>query len=476
MRLSAVTVLACSTVLSAQDPLLNVGVAQKPGDPVNSALSALPGLPYATLIDVAGGPNLQLGETLFLGVAGAGIGTAVVLDAGVMPPSGLRVSSTPTVAATPTGIPLFLQSVVLDARAPNGLFASSDGESTAFYSSGTVLVEKLIDPTAQGYTGEFDAAVRGRLQGEPVRQRIQSLVPDQGSPFSQPIQNPLNPFGARSQMVYRAVDLDAKGEEELVVGLGWLPFGGSVESDRFDRLTIALAHSHIVPDYSINLFSSLPQFPNSGLTSSFAGNIKPGETPTQVFDGGYSIAPSAVQPDGFLPYPPLAQPFRYNGRDSLLVDISTTPSASATGRNGAQVYLMVNTSPQPNSRAVRGGSATNPVNPFAATTATTMDNSYHVLQVVLADVRSVAVSPWRKAPTALPNYHTPTVAASVPAGGALLVEYRGAQDDRGTGATPWSTRVDVADAQPYLQMRLTMDGNPATGSVPSVDAIVVPIN
>jgi hypothetical protein len=137
---------------------------------------------------------------------------------------------------------------------------------------------------------------------------------------------------------------------------------------------------------------------------------------------------------------------------------------------------MVLSSPEPNSRALDAGSPGALVDPFQSVVATRASNTLHDVQLEFAKVESVAVSPWRQAPAARPNYHTPHVASSVPAGSSLILEYRGADNASGANATPWLFSIDFADGKPFLQWRATMTANHRTGGVPSIDAIVIPVN
>jgi hypothetical protein len=98
------------------------------------------------------------------------------------------------------------------------------------------------------------------------------------------------------------------------------------------------------------------------------------------------------------------------------------------------------------------------------------------MQFEFTRVDSQALSPWRQAPVANPDYHKPYLATSVPAGTSIQVEYRGADSAMGTGATPFWTNIDIADRKRYLQYRITLIANPQTGTVPSLESIVVPIN
>lgn len=476
MLLVTLPLLACAVMassLSAQGPQYHVTAALQPGDNLDTVLIGSGGQPYASLIDLDGGPRTVLGETFHLGLSAA----LQTLDAGQLPAGGLRVLRIPTpTAGVLLGVPLYLQSVVLDSNATNGLFATSDGESTVFYRAAAVMVDDFRSPAAEGITGGFDATVLGRLQGAPVERRTHVVMPSGAVPFNAGVTGALNPNGARAQMVYRATDIGGTGQSEELVAIRWRPFQGQVQDDNFQRLVIDVVHSHVVPDYTVGQFSALPVFPGSGLSTTFAQNVKPGDTPVRAFDGSYAIRAANLRADGYLGYPALQQSFTYNGIDSLLLDFRMVASPGAAGVNGAAVYLMVQSSAQPNSRALESGSSGNPVDPFQSTVANMASNTLHDVQLEFAKVRSVAVSPWRAAPVARPNYDAPSVASSVPDGSSLLMEYRGADDASGSNATPWFSNIDFADGQPFLQWRATFVADHRTGGVPSIDAIVIGVN
>ncbi len=237
---------------------------------------------------------------------------------------------------------------------------------------------------------------------------------------------------------------------------------------------ISVSHSLVVPDYSIDPISALARFPASGLSRTFGANVKPTEVPQVVYDGAYTLDAANLRPDGYLPYPPPQSAFAYNGIDSLLLDLQVPPSPGTLGANGALVHLMMLSQAEPYSRAVDAGTATVPVNPFLSTQANTADNALHEVQLEFARLRSEALSPWRTAPVPAPDYHAPSVAASVPPGASLVVEYRGR--NAFGGITAWSTGIDFVDGFPQLQYRVTFFADLATGAAPSVDAIVIPVN
>jgi hypothetical protein len=454
---------------AAQQPLYAVDPAARPSGALQTTLIARPGSSFAALLDGDGGPTRFLGETFYLRL-GPGL---LAFDAGAIGASGVHTRTLQVPIAMAINVPVYLQAVVLDNGAPNGLFWTTDGESAVVVRSLGVFVEKLVDARAQGYTGDYDRAQLGRLQAAAVRVRTQRTVPDGGVLFASPVIGPLNPFGVRTQLVLRARELGAIGEEEIVTAIRWRPLN-AVAQDAFADLSLELAHSTVVPDFAIDPFSALPRFPNSGLSRTFASNVKQGESLVQIYRGPYLILPGDQRADGYLPYPAPQRLFVYNGVDSLLLDFKMTPS-NASGRNGHAAYLMVQSSPRPDARAFDGGTATNPVNPHASVLAQNGDNTELDLQIELAKVASIAISPWRDSGVAAPDYHAPVLARSVPAGATLDVEYRGSASPDGASPTPWSASIDGIDGLRYLQMRVTMRAA-LGGAVPSLDAIVIPLN
>jgi hypothetical protein len=126
--------------------------------------------------------------------------------------------------------------------------------------------------------------------------------------------------------------------------------------------------------------------------------------------------------------------------------------------------------------AVDSGTPLQLVGPFASRMATAGGNELHDMRFDFAKVRSTATSPWRQAPVSSPRYRDPLVAASVPPGGSITLEYRAADSATGVGVIPWSTSIAPCSFKPFLQYRVTFTGNGRTGLVPSIDAIVIPVD
>ncbi|MCA8956077.1 MAG: hypothetical protein KDC87_08380 [Planctomycetes bacterium] len=464
LSLPTALVLLAST-LSAQTLVVTPAAVRLGGNLRTQLLSGPANSPYVVYIDVGGGPVRALGVELFLDVSPA----LTLLDAGTLDQVGvaLRNYAVPT-RGWPPGAGIFFQAAVANQSAPNGMFDVTDGESAFTYISTAVLEEKFENPANAGFTGTYDRTATGRLLAGVVTRRSVTYVP-QGAPFSQPLHNDLNPAGVRIQKVFRAVDLGANGEPEVLTGLWWEAFRGNpVSRDTLARMALDVSHSAVVPDFTIDPFSALPKFPNSGLSQAFANN--PSQPAIRVFDGAYVID-SRNASNGFLPYPQLQREFVYDGTSSLLLDFLTYPSPTSSGVNGQQVYLMALSSPRPDARVVRSPSA----DPSKETLGNRFDNAQTGMVFDFARVFSTATSPWRAAPVASPDYHAPYPGWSLPPGTAIQFEFRGATSNSGAGATAWSSNIDIADGKPYLQYRVLMRAA-IDGARPSLDSLVIPIN
>jgi len=468
--LGGLFLLALPATAPAQLPQYFVPPAATPNSTLQIALVGQPGHAFASFADLSGGPTSLLGEEVFLGLTPA----LAVVDTGVFGIGGLRVQTIQVPAGTPTGVVVYLQSLVLDSQAPNTVFRASNGESTVLYQSSAVMVEEFTDPVLQGLTGTYDQTRRHRLQGAAPNHRLHTVQPSQGMAFGSPLFGPLNPYGTRLQMVYRAGDLGASGQSEVLTALRWLPFG-KVSNATYKRLLVDVVHSRVVPDYSVGAFSLLPLYPASGLNWTFANNPKSGETPVRIVDQSYTVQPQDVRADGYVSYPTPSQAFTYNGFDSLLLDFRMEATPNLVTSNGQQVHLMVLTSPRPDGRVEAAGSSGAPVNPHTVTQGRG-DNTMTYMQFEFARVESEALSPWRKAPVVRPDYHAPSLATSMPPGTSIQVEYRGADTATGTNATIWTSDINYADGRAFLQYRIRFSANPWTNTVPSVEAIVIPIN
>ncbi len=113
------------------------------------------------------------------------------------------------------------------------------------------------------------------------------------------IQNPLNPYGARLQTLWREVDLSLSRSDPFDFNLDieqmyWAPFTGTtLVYDEFDRASMFLGHSEFRPAPCVGDFSSLPSIPGSGLQTQFQKNFVWNPLPV---GGGTTIDPESPDP------------------------------------------------------------------------------------------------------------------------------------------------------------------------------------
>lgn len=156
------------------------------------------------------------------------------------------------------------------------------------------------------------------------------------------IQNPLNPYGARLQMLWREVDLSLSRTDPFEFNLDveqmyWAPFTGTVLIyDEFDRASLFVGHSEYRPAPCVGDFSAMPSLPDSGLKATFQKNFVWNPQPTgsgtsiqsqpephaAYLDRPLVIDPAAVvyetnQVNRFLPLPTFTKPY-FVFRDELV--------------------------------------------------------------------------------------------------------------------------------------------------------------
>ncbi|HEB51904.1 MAG TPA: hypothetical protein ENI87_01485, partial [bacterium] len=158
------------------------------------------------------------------------------------------------------------------------------------------------------------------------------------------IQNPLNPYGARLQTLWREVDLSLSRTDPFDFNLDieqmyWAPYTGTnLTFDEFDRVSMWLGHSEYRPIPCIGDFSSLPSLPDSGLRNIFEknfvwnpeptgnGSVIESQAPRQV---AYVDTPMTIDPaqvilevngvNRFLPLPEFQQPY-FVYRDETVIE------------------------------------------------------------------------------------------------------------------------------------------------------------
>jgi hypothetical protein len=430
-------------------------------------------LPYALLADFSGGPSF-LGELL--------LGTANPIVLHIGPPGAVSVQggfAVPAVAPL-VGTIVYAQVVSIDRTAGNGMFRPGNGASSVVHGAPSAIVADFANPVAAGFQGNYRDDVVGHIRGGRVLHRTHETFDPQAFLFQQPIQAPLVPLGCREQMVFRARDVGAIGEPELLTAVRWLSHQGfgPVVADSFLQFELRIGHSHVVPDYSVDPFSALAVAPGSGLSPTFANNEIPGAPPVTVAFGRYDIDPAQQvlhALGAFVPYPAIA-PFAYDGASSLLLDVRA--GQGGTGENGMAVQLMLQSGPLPAARAVAGSTIWQPrplPNPGSATVANITDCAMPILQFDFARVETYAVSAFLDSGLPAPDYSPALIAASKPLGTHVSVRYRGSGSASGANPTAWSDSQDIADGLRYLQVDLGLHGNPLTDTVPIVDTLVVPV-
>lgn len=262
--------------------------------------------------------------------------------------------------------------------------------------------------------------VQGSIRARPVTHfaavadRTQA-VPGVMSAFAPGVQAPLVSLGCRLQTLWRYCDVGLALTDEAnfnvdVEGLDWAPAGGAVVADHIPQFEISLAHSGFLPDEAVGAATLLPEYPFSGLVTTFASNqLDPVQDPLKIVHPrqlGYNVNPADLFTSStgtpMMPYPlnrtvPPDQFQYYTWRDTallaqgapngagaeltivtqvqgfgtpgqpygpnqvpsiglpLLMEFKCFADAGALGLNAFDVSLAVNSSPRPNFRAYSSG-------------------------------------------------------------------------------------------------------------------------
>ena len=364
------------------------------------------------------------------------------------------------------------------------------------------------------------ATIRGRpvVRFSSVVDPAQPLVGVM-APLTVPLQTPLNPLGAKLMSVWRYIDLgfsllDDNYHNLDVEGLAWAPFGGAVVADKFTQFRMALAHSRFLPDEATS--SQLPSYKDSGLVPTYASDLlSEGEDPlTVVHDKskGYAIDPLDLflAPTGtpLMPWPmnrnlPLAQFIYWTWRDTaklsrgaplgygadpqrlgqvlaglgligfyptdevptiglpLLTEYRCYPDPGASGLNGFQTAIALNSSSKPTFRAYSAGGsgpsgtkivdpdnepvATGGINPLTGAPTLPIDNGYYWGQADFVVRISRAHTRWLDSGSASADLAA-VIEGQVPAGTQVLLSFRGATSISAASGAPW---VDAENLDPY---------------------------
>lgn len=477
MKKTTHTLLAAATssaVALAQGPQLVMSPAVSIAVPAPTATWRVQGAaprPFAVLADLSGGPSW--GGELLLGPR-----ASTVLHLGLPGTTPAQGSfPVPRVQAL-VGTVVYAQVLSIDRSAPNGFFVPGNGASVVVHGAPSAIVADFADPVGSGFQGGYRDDIVGHIRGAAVTHRTHETREPSAPLFTQAIQSPLNPAGCREQMVFRQQDVGGTGQPELLTAVRWLA-SGQLVPDSFLQYEMRIGHTHVQPDYAVDMWSALPVAPGSGLSAIFANNEIAGAPPVTVAFGRYDIDPAQAVPSPFgayMPYPPIA-PFAYDGVSSLLLDVRA--GQGQLGQNGMTVQLMVQSSNLPAARAVAGGTNYFPLplpNPGAATTANIIDCAMPILQLDFARTESHAVSSWLDAGTAVPDYAPAILGLSTPVGTRVALRYRGSHSASGSNPTAWSDQVDSSDGYRYLQVDIALHGSPLSQEVPLVDTLVVPVH
>ncbi len=159
------------------------------------------------------------------------------------------------------------------------------------------------------------------------------------TPFGQPIQNPLNPFGCRLQTVWREIDMSLSRTNPHDLNLDveqmfWSPFQANpITFDEFDSIALYLGHSEVRPEACRSAFAA--SLPSSGLIQQFDSNYAHNlslvgqQEPTRAAHAAF--APSNLpieqrlaltEPNGinrYLPLPKFQKPY-FVWRDELVAE------------------------------------------------------------------------------------------------------------------------------------------------------------
>ena len=239
------------------------------------------------------------------------------------------------------------------------LAANDDDESNGsivlrFNATDEVRLDNKVDLRGQFFYDEERGVVFPRqvaVSGWPIDRSNPvpnaSLTPPLGHPALAPgVFTPLNPLGAKLQMVWRYCDAGWNVRDETkynldVVGLNWTPVSG-VQSDFFEAFEIRLGHSRFLPDEAPP--TAPPVLVNSGLAGSpnnFNDNyLADGIGPKIVHNRslGYAINPAerflSSSQTLMVPYPlnrTVATDVTYTWRDTSILTLGADGDSRQPG-------------------------------------------------------------------------------------------------------------------------------------------------
>lgn len=332
----------------------------------------------------------------------AGVSETYFLNVGAGPGGPRDLAGNPLRDALPL-VPFHLDPAALTRVTENYVFRfeSTDEDGNGFPELRGQFLYDLTEGLIRPRSVSRFAAVADRTQAVPARMFT--------VPFG--VQTPLSALGSRLHAVWRYCDVGMALFDESfmnvdVEGLAWAPVGGSVVADDYNLFEISLAHSGFLPDELISPLTLLPQYPNSGIVTTFAQNaLDPVADPLRVVhprQRGYTVNPAdrftATTGTQMMPWPlnrglPPDQFVYYTWRDTaiqtkkapngagaemgivvdttgmgtagvpypagqvptiglpLLMEFKCFPDATALGLNSLDVNVAINSSTRPNFRA-----------------------------------------------------------------------------------------------------------------------------
>ena len=140
----------------------------------------------------------------------------------------------------------------------------------------TARIRQIVDDVNQQSPPPQSSVLR--FCPEAIGGESQQAMQSAGARFGFPLQNPLNPFGARLQTLWREIDQTLSrtdpGDFNLdVEQMFWAPFQADpIFFDEFDQVSLFLSHSEWRPETCVSAGGALPSLPNSGLVVKFEDN------------------------------------------------------------------------------------------------------------------------------------------------------------------------------------------------------------
>jgi hypothetical protein len=292
------------------------------------------------------------------------------------------------------------------------------------------------------------------------------------------IQNPLNPYGARMQTVWREIDLSLSRTDPFDFNLDieqmyWAPFTGTnLSFDEFDSTSLYLGHSEYRPAPCVGDFSSLPSLPSSGLRTLFernyawnpaptgTGTVTESMSPRRAAYAGktLTIDPSSVvlepnQVNRFLPLPEFQRPYFVYRDETVVEQGGNSGSPSDTTSGTYSPYIL---SPFANGQGRRWVDRTN-LNPSEVlfvngfwNDATNQGMPSGTDNFTQGLVGSIALP-------LLADFQTNCDSSELPAGGGYIA----------LGTNGWQVSVTV-QSDPNPNFRIVHAGRPPVGSSPAV--------